>query len=883
MHKDEIQAERKRLRQVKENAHKGKTRADSFNAVSQSPMYRNYLTGVGPFVDPIVKRSDYLREFSKFENANTATIQALLTEAEELPKASEQKWNAKRNVNIGIIADRFLYESLEVAADFKPITPDNFREVIPSIDVLLVVSAWRGLNEEWINLPRRTSGKRELLEKTIIPFAKSEGVPVVFYSKEDPPNYESFVSIARLADHVFTSAEEMIPRYKKDIPEDIPVEALRFGVNYKVHNPLGSMRHLGREMVFAGSWMSHKYPSRASSTEKMFDAALHAGLPLYVIDRNLDLDPKSFKNLEKYMFPDRFVANLHRPLPHDRLLRLQKLLPLAFNLNSVMGSQTMFANRVVELLAMGTLLISNYSAGVNTRYPSVAIMDTELDTQQFLETLTDDYLRYCQVEGIREVFLNDTAYDRVDTILSSVGIQTPEEEHRILVVANDREEFEQFCKAQATSIECTYVSLGEIGEVTGSEHGDLVIFANRLESFGPDIVNDAIAAYRYSAVDALHITAFDSETPAYEPEDHQNGLAEPATAYWIDAGRKVDDSNVRSSMTIKSSFTCKKAAPRSTKQAELSVIVPAYNNGKHLIHKCCQSIFRSSINDLAKVLIVDDGSTDPKTLAALSLLENTKPNVEVYRFPAGGSGSASRPRNKGLELTQTPYVTYLDPDNEQLNDTYIRLLNRVKDTGADFAIGNMVRFKGKRSRINNARELKKAMAKSPSLNGENADLLQNLEFKPMSIQALVANTAWLKSLNLVQPVGAVGQDSYFFQQMLYYARKISITTRAAHIYYAEISNSTVNAISPKYYRKYLPLERDRAKWLDEIGLLHSYQEGRFNQFLEHWYVKKLENVDTADLDECLALIEEIIGIYGLSEASNPEIQRIMDKARSLKH
>ncbi|MDU7600693.1 MAG: hypothetical protein E7K46_10585, partial [Corynebacterium sp.] len=414
MRKEEIQAEHKRLRKVKKNADAGQVRAESFGKSSQTPMFRNYLTGVGPLVKPIIKRNDYLREFSKFEKDNASAMQKLLVEAEELPKAITQNWNTKREAKIGIIADRFLYESLEVAADFIPITPENFREAIPQTDVLLVVSAWRGLNEEWVNLPRRTSGKRELLEKTIIPFAKDQGIPVVFYSKEDPPNYESFVSMARLADHVFTSAEEVIPKYRKDIPDGIPVEPLRFGVNYKIHNPLGSMRHMGREMVFAGSWMSHKYPSRAASTEKMFDGALRAGLPLYVVDRNLDLDPKSFKNLEKYMFPDRFVANLHRPLPHDQLLRLQKLLPLAFNLNSVLGSQTMFANRVVELLAMGTLLISNYSAGVNTRYPSVAIMDTELDTQQFLETLSDDYLRYCQVEGICEVFLHDTAFDRVD-------------------------------------------------------------------------------------------------------------------------------------------------------------------------------------------------------------------------------------------------------------------------------------------------------------------------------------------------------------------------------------------------------------------------------------------------------------------------------------
>ena len=152
----------------------------------------------------------------------------------------------------------------------------------------------------------------------------------------------------------------------------------------------------------------------------------------------------------------------------------------------------------------------------------------------------------------------------------------------------------------------------------------------------------------------------------------------------------------------------------------------------------------------------------------------------------------------------------------------------------------------------------------------------------MSIQALVANTDWLRSLGIEQPLGAVGQDSYFFQQMLYYADKILISKQPAHIYYADISNSTVNSISPKYYRKYLPLEESRAAWLKEIGLLESYQATRFNQFLEHWYVKKLENVSADDLDECLSLIREIIAIYGMSEETNSETARIMEAAEELR-
>ena len=56
MRKEEIQAEHKRLRKVKKKADAGQVRAESFGKSSQTPMFRNYLTGVGPLVKPIIKR-----------------------------------------------------------------------------------------------------------------------------------------------------------------------------------------------------------------------------------------------------------------------------------------------------------------------------------------------------------------------------------------------------------------------------------------------------------------------------------------------------------------------------------------------------------------------------------------------------------------------------------------------------------------------------------------------------------------------------------------------------------------------------------------------------------------------------------------------------------
>src|SRR5699024_6513290 len=117
--------------------------------------------------------------------------------------------------------------------------------------------------------------------------------------------------------------------------------------------------------------------------------------------------------------------------------------------------------------------------------------------------------------------------------------------------------------------------------------------------------------------------------------------------------------------------------------------------------------------------------------------------------------------------------------------------------------------------------------------------LIDMKFMPMSIQALVARTQWLRETGITQPEGAVGQDSYFFQQMLYYADRFAIRKVTAHTYYSQVENSVVNTVNASLFEKYLPLERARSEWLAELGLLEEYKQTRLEPFFVGWYLRKL--------------------------------------------
>lgn len=846
-----------------------RTRNRTMHDHVRSDYFLDGLLGQHPYLDLATTREEYLERYADFAGPVEEKIAALIAESQRLPIPHGQRWDQRRNVRIGIIADRFLYDSLKDAAHLVPIHPDLYAEQMEDIDLLLLTSAWRGLNDEWFHVSLSGSPSRNALDNGVIPFARERGIPVAYYSKEDPPNYARFASLAKHADHVFTSAAECIPKYEAYLKGRTPISVLPFAVNYVHHNPLGSMRHQGREFVFAGSWLDHKYHERKSSAQKIFDGILEAKADLTIIDRNLEIDGKRFANAERYLFPERYISHLHRPLDHDVLLGLQRLLPVAINLNSVIASQSMYANRVIELQAMGTFIVSNYNAGVNSLYPHVCIPDSVLDMKQTVEALTETSIRQAQVAGIRSAFTGNTAFDRIDTITSSLGITTRTPEHTVFVKGLEAGAFAEFTAAQTFAGPIALLPTGDDHRRAGDD-GDVVLELDDASAAGPNLVQDAVNAFKFSHADEISLRSIAAPEVLYEygdSEDRSSGFR----ARWVDGGSPLISNGAPASSTMSVATDLTEAPTERIELStdrEITIIVPVYNNGKHLKFKCFESLRRSSIFSRAEVLLVDDGSTDIETIAILDELDRTYPNVRVHRFPAGGSGSASRPRNKGLELTTTPYVTYLDPDNEQSNDGFALLLDMVKENGYDFAIGNMMRFKHNRVAVKNAGILRPVVGEGGVL-ADNA--LSRVKFQPMSIQALVADTQWLKGLGIYQPVGAVGQDSYFFQQMLFHARRIGITNTVIHTYYAAVTNSTVNAIGPRFYEKYLPLEEDRSAWLRDIGLLDDYNTKRLEPFVKGWFLQKLEFVAPEDKSECRSLIRRLTKFYGKTSWTDPEL------------
>lgn len=128
-------------------------------------------------------------------------------------------------------------------------------------------------------------------------------------------------------------------------------------------------------------------------------------------------------------------------------------------------------------------------------------------------------------------------------------------------------------------------------------------------------------------------------------------------------------------------------APRRLSPPRVSVVVPCYNQGAFLAEALAS--VRAQTWPHVECVVVDDGSTDAVTLAALDAAR--RDGVRVLSQPNAGLAAA---RNAGIRATDAPYVVPLDAD-DAIEPGFVEALLGPLDSDASlgFAYGH-VRFFG---------------------------------------------------------------------------------------------------------------------------------------------------------------------------------------------
>jgi len=132
----------------------------------------------------------------------------------------------------------------------------------------------------------------------------------------------------------------------------------------------------------------------------------------------------------------------------------------------------------------------------------------------------------------------------------------------------------------------------------------------------------------------------------------------------------------------------KLAARSSRRGPALSVIVPVFNVEAYLT-ECLDSVLSQSMTEL-EVIAVDAGSTDgsPAIIAAYAARD---PRVRPFRQANAGQGPA---RNLGVSHARGEFIAFADADDLVPEGAYAFMVDAVRRSGSDFAVGAARRLEG---------------------------------------------------------------------------------------------------------------------------------------------------------------------------------------------
>lgn len=367
------------------------------------------MKGIQDWISHLKERKADLKNYLEKECA--IDTQQLSEEQKKTMFADRLKARTLKELKVACIMDRFTLDSYAPECTLLELTPEGWQKEIQEFEpeLIFIESAWQGKDNLWYR--KIANGSPELYR--MAGYCREQGIPIVFWNKEDPVYTDTFMSAARYADVVFTTDMDCIKKYKDLLGHD-RVYFLHFAAQPAVHNPVEKYERKDK-FCFAGAYY-HRYPNRAKTFDAFSEIFIRTrGLDIY--DRNYH-DPKP-----EFKFPKIYKTHILGCLDSSEIDVAYKGYCYGINMNSVEQSQTMFARRVFEMLASNTVTVGNYSRGVKNLFGDLTICTNDAKTMEkdLLIRCSNqaDYRKY-RLLGLRRVLSEHLYEDRLGYIVRQV-------------------------------------------------------------------------------------------------------------------------------------------------------------------------------------------------------------------------------------------------------------------------------------------------------------------------------------------------------------------------------------------------------------------------------------------------------------------------------
>ena len=255
---------------------------------------------------------------------------------------------------------------------------------------------------------------------------------------------------------------------------------------------------------------------------------------------------------------------------------------------------------------------------------------------------------------------------------------------------------------------------------------------------------------------------------------------------------------------------------------DVSVIVPVYNI-KTLLPRCVASLQAQTWQDF-EVWLVDDGSTDGSgELCDEYAVKDAR--IHALHKENGGQGSA---RDLGLDHARGEYICYVDSDDEVLPDLLENALRTAREADADVVVyGYYKQFLDK-----DGSALRRSGPNLPALSG----VYTYEEFWQDFRKAKYESVPWvrfcrrdyLQKYDLRFTTLRVGEDAYFFTQLLDAPFRRIVYLRSAYYIYNIRPSSTMTSFQKAYFSDEAAARRAE---FDEVVRRHAPTPGEYDDLI----------------------------------------------------
>jgi spore maturation protein CgeB/glycosyltransferase involved in cell wall biosynthesis len=392
-----------------------------------------------------------------------------------------------RELRVAAVMDEFTFASYAPECMLQQLTPSSWKKELEDFqpELLFIESAWRGKDDLW----RGKIGHLSSELRGVIEWCRSRKIPTVFWNKEDPVHFETFLNTASLFDFVFTTDIDCIHRYKYALCHN-NIYLLPFACQPAVHNPVEAYKRKDA-FCFAGAYYV-RYPERIRDLDS-FLSNLPEFRSVEIYDRNLGKDNPD------YQFPPRYIPYIVGTLPVEKINKAYKGYSFAINMNSVKQSQSMFARRIFELLASNTFTVSNYSRGLRIFVGDLVVAtDSGERAVSKLNRISQDKSQMDRIRlaGVRKTLLDHTYGVRLSYLVSKVSSKLV---HRRL--------YKFVVVGRVESREDAEALLSNFSRQRGVNATITLVTSTTLPSEGLEAFNDALRVVRED--DIRHMSLFE--------------------------------------------------------------------------------------------------------------------------------------------------------------------------------------------------------------------------------------------------------------------------------------------------------------------------------------------------------------------------------------